>query len=73
MACMKTTPKVPGSSCQGRMNLRLPSDMLGAIDADRSSRPGNISRNTWILEAVAEKLRGQDRELAPQLDEAGNG
>ena len=40
----------------GRINLRLPSEMLEAIDAERSQRVGNVSRNTWIAEAVQEKL-----------------
>lgn len=47
-----------------RINLRLPSEVLQAIDAERSRRAGNVSRNTWIAEAVAEKLK---------LREQGNG
>jgi hypothetical protein len=39
-----------------RINLRLPADTFEAIDAARAGRPGNISRNTWITEAVEEKL-----------------
>jgi hypothetical protein len=39
-----------------RINLRLPAETFEAIDAARTSRPGNISRNTWITEAVEEKL-----------------
>jgi hypothetical protein len=39
-----------------RINLRLPADTFEAIDAVRAGRPGNISRNTWITEAVEEKL-----------------
>jgi hypothetical protein len=39
-----------------RINLRLPGETFEAIDAARSVRPGNISRNTWITEAVEEKL-----------------
>jgi hypothetical protein len=30
--------------------------MFEAIDDVRSSRPGNVSRNTWIAEAIEEKL-----------------
>jgi hypothetical protein len=39
-----------------RINLRLPAETFNAIDAARAGRPGNISRNTWIMEAVEEKL-----------------
>lgn len=39
-----------------RITVRLPDDMLAAIDAECSHRIGNVSRNTWILEAVQEKL-----------------
>jgi hypothetical protein len=44
-----------------RINLRLPAETFDAIDAARAGRPGNISRNTWITEAVEEKL-ARDRE-----------
>jgi len=39
-----------------RPNLRLAGETFDAIDAARQARPGNISRNTWITEAVEEKL-----------------
>ena len=39
-----------------RINLRLPPETFNAIDVARAGRPGNISRNTWITEAVEEKL-----------------
>lgn len=39
-----------------RINLRLPAETFDAIDASRTARVGNISRNTWITEAIAEKL-----------------
>ena len=39
-----------------RINLRLPGEIFEAIDAARGSRPGNVSRNTWISEAIEEKL-----------------
>ncbi len=39
-----------------RITVRLPDDMLAEIDAECSRRVGNVSRNTWILEAVQEKL-----------------
>jgi predicted HicB family RNase H-like nuclease len=49
-----------------RINLRLPPETFEAIDATRAVRPGNISRNTWITEAVEEKLardRAENGEL----------
>ena len=39
-----------------RINLRLPGETFDAIDDSRQARPGNISRNTWITEAIEEKL-----------------
>ncbi len=39
-----------------RINLRLCPSMFDAIDEARSARPGNVSRNTWIAEAIEEKL-----------------
>jgi hypothetical protein len=44
------------SRLQDRTSLRLPADTFAAIDAACASRPGVVSRNTWISEAVAEKL-----------------
>ena len=44
-----------------RINLRLSAETFEAIDAARGARPGIISRNTWITEAVEEKLA---RDLA---------
>ena len=47
-----------GSAVRGldRINLRLPGETFEAIDAARADRPGAVSRNTWITEAVEEKL-----------------
>lgn len=39
-----------------RINLRLAGETFTAIDAACAGRPGNISRNTWIAEAIEEKL-----------------
>lgn len=39
-----------------RINLRLPGETFDAIDAARGERPGMVSRNTWITEAIEEKL-----------------
>ena len=45
-----------------RINLRLAAETFAEIDASCAGRPGNVSRNTWIAEAVEEKLA---RERAP--------
>ncbi len=42
-----------------RINLRLSAETFDAIDAARAERPGVISRNTWITEAIQEKLARQ--------------
>lgn len=39
-----------------RINLRLSGETFAQIDAARAHRLGNVSRNTWITEAIAEKL-----------------
>ena len=48
-----------------RINLRLSAETFEAIDAARGTRTGNISRNTWITEAVEEKLT-RDRPASGQ-------
>jgi len=48
-----------------RINLRLSAEAFEAIDVARGARPGNISRNTWITEAVEEKL-ARDRGASDQ-------
>lgn len=39
-----------------RLNLRLAPEAFAAIDTARAARHGSVSRNTWIAEAVQEKL-----------------
>lgn len=39
-----------------RINLRLAPEMFDLIDCARMARPGHVSRNTWLTEAVQEKL-----------------
>lgn len=41
-------------------SLRVEDKSMNAIDRARSKRHGNISRNTWIAEAIAEKLVRED-------------
>lgn len=56
MAPMKTDPNKSRSNALERINLRLSPEVLEAIDAECSRRAGNVSRNTWITEAVTERL-----------------
>ncbi len=39
-----------------RLNLRLAPDVFARIDEARAARLGKMSRNTWIAEAIQEKL-----------------
>jgi len=48
--------KPPTVRSLDRINLRLPGQTFEAIDASRSARAGTSSRNTWISEAIEEKL-----------------
>ena len=49
-----------------RFSLRLASEVLEAIDAECSRRAGNVSRNTWIAEAVTERLARLDSSSRQQ-------
>ncbi|MHB1219076.1 MAG: hypothetical protein ACYC1L_12865 [Alphaproteobacteria bacterium] len=40
-----------------RFTLRAPRYVFSRVDALRRQRPGHVSRNTWILEAITEKLQ----------------
>lgn len=48
-----------------RINLRLSPEIFAAIDEARADRPGSISRNTWITEAIQEKLSREARRPKP--------
>lgn len=39
-----------------RVNLRIPAKYLYCVDQSLTRRLGNVSRNTWIIEAIVEKL-----------------
>jgi predicted HicB family RNase H-like nuclease len=70
---MRTSPKSSRSHVLERFNLRLTPEVLEAIDAECSRRAGSVSRNTWIAEAVTEKLSRLDSTLRSQEPEAANG
>jgi hypothetical protein len=38
-------------------NLRVPESLVKTVDALRKRRTGKISRNTWILEAIEDKIQ----------------
>jgi predicted HicB family RNase H-like nuclease len=63
---MRDSP--PTSTSLDRINLRLSPEAFAAIDQARAARPGHVSRNTWLTEAVEEKLA---RELANQPEVGG--
>jgi metal-responsive CopG/Arc/MetJ family transcriptional regulator len=50
------SPDAKSTEGLDRINLRLPKALFNAIDAARARRAGRVSRNTWIAEAVQEKL-----------------
>ncbi len=52
-----------------RTNLRLSAETFGEIDVECAARPGNVSRNTWITEAVHEKLAREQTTGALQGSE----
>lgn len=41
---------------ESRMNLRMPERLFADLDRLRKARPGRVSRNQWIIEAVSEKI-----------------
>jgi hypothetical protein len=52
-------------SDETRQSLRLPADIRAQVDAARTARTPKISRTSWIIEAIAEKLsreRGQNAQ-----------
>ncbi|MCP5460034.1 MAG: hypothetical protein H6971_10445 [Gammaproteobacteria bacterium] len=59
---MKTTSHAQKTETKDRINLRLTPDLFAAIDEARAHRPGAISRNTWITEAIQEKLTRESQE-----------
>jgi hypothetical protein len=42
-------------------NLRLDPDIWVQIDHKREKRAGSVSRNTWITEAILEKLAREEQ------------
>lgn len=65
---MHIDSKPASVSSLDRLNLRLSADTFAQIDEARAARPGNVSRNTWIAEAIGEKLA---RERLSSSSQAG--
>ncbi len=61
---MKTDSKSATVRSLDRINLRLEGETFAAIDSACAARPGNVSRNTWIAEAVEEKLARERNTVA---------
>lgn len=61
------------ASALERINLRLTPEVLKAIDAECSRRAGSVSRNTWITEAVTERLGRLASSSHPQGAGGANG
>jgi hypothetical protein len=57
---------------RGRQSLRLDPEVWTAIDTSRLRRAGSISRNTWITEAIAEKL-SREQNIGSPRRKAGGG
>lgn len=44
-------------------SLRVDEETMRAIEASCARRPGSVSTNTWIVEAIMEKL-GRERDAS---------
>jgi hypothetical protein len=67
---MRTAPKT--SDPRSRGSLRLDPKVWEAVDEARSGRPGFISRNTWVMEAILEKL-ANEQQNTKQRKHTGSG
>lgn len=56
-----------------RINLRLAAEAFASVDAACAARPGNVSRNTWIAEAVQEKLARELQATAQSPERRAHG
>jgi metal-responsive CopG/Arc/MetJ family transcriptional regulator len=64
---MASDSKATAVGSLDRINLRLPAETFDDIDTCRAQRSGVVSRNTWITEAVEEKLTRERATAVPQL------
>lgn len=54
-----------------RQSLRLDPAVWARIDRSRSRRAGKFSRNSWIAEAIIEKLDRESQKLPPVTNGGG--
>lgn len=62
----------PNPPSEVRTSLRLSPEIHDLIVAECAKRPGRVSVNTWILEAINERLRAVG-SLPPRGDAVGDG
>lgn len=51
-----SSPNASDTKKERIFNLRVPDEMVVKVDALRKARTGQVSRNTWILEAIEDKI-----------------
>ncbi len=56
-----------------RLNLRLSPEVFALLDQACALRPGNLSRNTWIAEAIQEQLAREIGSRAVRVNVAQGG
>ncbi len=70
----RQTPATMPNTAEHRFNLRLDPQIFSDIDQLRTEVAGNVSRNTWLLQAVAEKIqRDRARLVNPSIREGRTG
>jgi metal-responsive CopG/Arc/MetJ family transcriptional regulator len=67
-------PKVKTNKNRDRTSLRLDAEVVAMIDKARIKRVGVVSRNTWIAEAIQEKLAREigNGAALEQVDQGGS-
>jgi len=68
---MSRLPVIKHIDDRTRQSLRLAPELWTAIDVARSARAGNVSRNTWITEAILEKITREraERDMSHSRDD----
>lgn len=59
----KSPKKAPKPEKKIPVQLRLPQNLIDMIDDHRDKRMVRLSRHTWFLEAIAEKLKREKEEF----------
>jgi hypothetical protein len=58
----ESSPSVSDQGKERIFNLRVPEEIVNKVDTIRRRRTGKISRNTWILEAIEDKIERESGE-----------